>query len=86
MANGIRTGDPRGFNKGRSSKFPEGSRVRETPEEGKRTYRPKLCGNKNKDENNSPKTFNDKNISVNNSDKFCQYNFIRILSIILTSV
>ena len=33
MANGIRTGDPRGFNKGRSSKFREGSRVRQTPEE-----------------------------------------------------
>ena len=27
MANGIRTGDPCGFNKGRSSKFCEGSRV-----------------------------------------------------------
>ena len=33
MANGIRTGDPRGFNKGHSSKLPEGSRVRQTPEE-----------------------------------------------------
>ena len=41
MANGIRTGDPRGFNKGRSSKFREGSRVRQTPEEGRRTYQPK---------------------------------------------
>ena len=30
-----RTGDPRGFNKGRSSKFREGSRVRQTPEEGR---------------------------------------------------
>ena len=35
MANGIRTGDPHGFNKGRSSKFREGSRVRRTPEEGR---------------------------------------------------
>ena len=33
MANGIRTGDSRGFNKGRSSKFREGSRVRHTPED-----------------------------------------------------
>ena len=33
MANGIRTGDPRGFNKGRSSKFCEGSRVRQTSED-----------------------------------------------------
>ena len=35
MANGIRTGDIRGFNKGCSSKFREGSRVRQTPEEGR---------------------------------------------------
>ena len=60
MANGIRTGNPRGFNKGRSSKFREGSRVRQTPEEGRRTYRLKRCGNNNKDEDNSPKTLNDK--------------------------
>ena len=62
MANGIRTGDPRGFNKGRSSKFPESSRVRQTPEEGRRTYRPKCCrnNNNNKDEDNSPKTLKDK--------------------------
>ena len=32
MANGIRTGDTRGFNKGRSSKFREGFRVRQTAE------------------------------------------------------
>ena len=61
MANGIRTGDPRGFNKGRSSKFREGSRVRQTPEEGRRTYRMKRCGNNNKNQDNSPKTLNDKN-------------------------
>ena len=69
MANGIRTGDPRGFNKGRSSKFSEGSRVRQTPEEGRRTYRLKRCGNK--DEDNSPKIFNDKNQQVS-SQKFRQ--------------
>ena len=61
MANAIRTGDPRDFNKGRSSKFREGSRVRQTPEEGRRTYRPKRCGNNNKDEDNSSKNLNDKN-------------------------
>ena len=60
MANGIRTGDPRGFNKVRSSKFREGSRVQQTPEEGRMTYRPKRCGNNNKDEDNSSKTLNDK--------------------------
>ena len=60
MANRIRTGKPCGFNKGRSSKFHEGSRVRQTPEEGRRTYQPKRCGNNNKDEDNSPKTLNDK--------------------------
>ena len=71
MANGIRTGDSRGFNKGRSSKFREGSRVRQTPEEGRRTYRPKSYGNNNKDEDNSPKTFNDKNQQAS-SQKFRQ--------------
>ena len=71
MANGIRTGNPRGFNKGRSSKFCEGSRVRQTPEEGRRTYRPKHCGNNNKDEDNSPKNLNDKNQQAS-SQKFRQ--------------
>ena len=60
MANRIRTGDSSGFNKGRSLKFREGSRVRQTPEEGRRTYRPKRYGNNNKDGDNSPKTLNDK--------------------------
>ena len=46
---------------GRSSKSREGSRVRQTPEEGWRTYQPKRCRNNNKDEDNSPKTLNDKN-------------------------
>ena len=41
--NRIRTGDPRGLNKGRGPKFAVGSRVRQTPEEGRRTYRPKHC-------------------------------------------
>ena len=61
MANGIKTGNPREFNKGRSWKFRESSRVRQTPEEGRRTYRPKRCGNNNKGEDNSLKTLNDKN-------------------------
>ncbi len=69
--NGIRTDDPCGFNKGRSLKFHEGSRVRQTPEEGWRTYRPKRCGNNNKDEDNSPKTLNDKNHQTS-SQKFRQ--------------
>ena len=73
MANGIRTGDPRGFNKGRSSKFCEGSRVRQTPEEGQRTYRLKRCGNDNKDEDNSLKILNDKNQAL--SQKFRQLLF-----------
>ena len=63
MANGIRTGDLRDFNKGRSSKFRVGSRVRQTVEEGRRTYRPKRCGNDYNDEDNSPKTLYDKNQS-----------------------
>ena len=58
MANGIRTGDPNGFNKGHSSKFRESSRVRQTPE-GSRSYQPKRCENNNKDEDNCPKTLHD---------------------------
>ena len=61
MANGIRTGGPHGFSKRCNSNFHEGSRVWQTPEEGRRTYQPKCCGNNNKDEDNSPKTLNDKN-------------------------
>ena len=71
MANGIRTGDSCRFNKGHSSKFRESSRVRQTPEEGWRTYRPKRCGNNNKDEDNSPKTLYDKNHQAS-SQKFRQ--------------
>ena len=61
MANGIRTGDPHDFNKGRSSKFREDSQVRQTSDEGQTTYWLKRCGNNNKNEDNSPKTLNDKN-------------------------
>ena len=60
MAKWIRTGDRRGYNKGRSSKFCVGSRVRQKSEEGLMTYRPKRCGNNNKDESNSPENLNDK--------------------------
>ena len=38
------------------------SQVQQTPEEDRRTCRPKRCGNNNKDEDNSPKTLNDKKI------------------------
>ena len=38
----------------------EASRVRQTHEEGRGTYRLKRRGNNNKDEDNSPKTLNDK--------------------------
>ena len=73
MANGIRTRDPGGFNKGRSSKFRVGSRVRQTPEEGQKTYRPKRCGNNSEDEDNSLKTLNDKNHQTS-CQKFRQLN------------
>ena len=54
------TGDPRGFNKGRNSKFCVGSRVRLTPEEGRRTDQIKRFGNNKKDKDNNAKTLNDK--------------------------
>ena len=65
MVNEIRASDRRGLNKGRGSKFRVGYRVRqETPEEGRRTHRPKRCEYNNKDEDNSPKTLNDKHFFV----------------------
>ena len=84
MANGIRTGNPRGFNKGRSSKFREGSQVWQTPEEGRRTYRLKRCGNNNKDEDNSPKNLNDKNQQAS-SQKFRQLISITIVTHFVTA-
>ena len=60
------------WNKGRSSKFREGSRVRQTPEKGRRTYQPKRCGNNNKDDDNSPKNLNDNNNNTNGSPNLGQ--------------
>ena len=79
MANGIRTSNPRGFNKGRSSKFREGSRVRQTPEEGRRTYRPKRCGNNNKDKDNSQKNLNDKKTDSRILTQFLEYHIYQPL-------
>ena len=60
MVNGIRASDLHGLNKGGVSNFHVGSRVRkETPEECWK--RPKRCEYNNKDEDNSPKSLNDKN-------------------------
>ena len=71
MVNEIRTGYLRGVYKGRNLKFFVGSRVRQTPEEGRRTYQPKHLRNNNKDETNSPKTLNDTN-HLGSSQKFRQ--------------
>ena len=59
MVNRIKASDPHGLNKKCSSKFREGSRIRqEIPEECQRIYCSK---HKNKDEDNGPKTLNDEN-------------------------
>ena len=71
MAHEIRKFDPYGFDKGHSSKFCVGFRVQQTPKEGQRTYQSKHYRNKNKDEDNSPKTLNDKNHQAS-SQKFRQ--------------
>ena len=62
----------------------EGSRVRQTPEVGRRTYRPKRWVNNNKDEDNSPKTLNDKNHQAS-SQKFRQLRrtYFLVLQIVL---
>ena len=44
-----------------SSTLLQGSWVRQTPEEGQRTYQSKHCGN-NKDEDNSPKIIDKKSL------------------------
>ena len=49
----------KGFSKERSSMSRVGSRVRQTPEESRRIYRPKRYGNNSKDEDNSPKTLDE---------------------------
>ena len=51
MVNGIRKSVSRGFNKGRSAKFRISSRLQQIPEEDRRTYQPKRCGNSNGDGN-----------------------------------
>ena len=61
MVNGFRPSETRGLNGRRASKSHLGSRVQqETSEEGWSIYRPKRYEYKNKDEDNSPKTMNDK--------------------------
>ena len=65
IVNRIRASDPHGLNNGHGSKFHVGYWVQqETLEEGQKTYQPKHCEYNNKDENNSPKTLNDKNTLV----------------------
>ena len=43
-----------------------GTQVQKTPEEGRRTYQPKRCGNSNKDEDNSLKTLNNSHLFTHN--------------------
>ena len=57
--------------------FAELGNLQQTPEEGRRIYRPKRCGNNNKDEDNSPKNLNDKNQQAS-SQKFRQLKIILI--------
>ena len=76
MVNKIGTVYPFGLNKRFSPRSYEDSRVRhETPEEGRRTYRPKSGEYNNKDEFNSPNIINN-NIFLK---YFCIYVSISIL-------
>ena len=54
----------------------------QAPEEDCRTYRPKRCGNNNKDEDNSPKARNDKN-HQNSSQKFRQKSSFSLINAIV---
>ena len=71
MANGIKTGDHRGFNKGRSSKFCEGSRFLQNTWRRLEDISAETLLKYKKDEDNSPKTLNDKNQQAS-SQKFRQ--------------
>ena len=75
MANRVRTGDPIEFNKGRSLKFREGSHVRQTAEEGQKTYQPKHYENNNKNEDNSPKTL----MIKKKKEKFYDKKILRVI-------
>ena len=83
--NRIRISDTHGLNKRHGSKFHVGSRVRQTLEEGRRTYQLKCCEYNNKDEDNSPKTLNNKNQQAL-SHKFRQLiiNLLGLLSLIIS--
>ena len=85
MPNGSRIDDPRDFNKGRSSKFREDSRVRQTTEKGRRTYRPKRWGNNNKDEDSSPNILSDKN-PLASSQKFRNYHLLTLANLASESI
>ena len=70
MVNGIRKIYLRILNKGFSSKFCVGSRVRhETPQEGRKIYRPKRCAYNNEGEDKSPNILGDIN-NQTSSQKF----------------
>ena len=72
MVNEIRTIYLRGLNKMFGSKFCVGFRVRHgTPEEGRKSNRPKHCGYNDEDEDNNSNTLRDKNYQAL-SQKFRQ--------------
>ena len=61
MINGIRASDSNELQKWRGSNLHVGSWIQqETPEEGRRKHRSKRYEYNNKDEDNIPKTLNDK--------------------------
>ena len=76
MVSGMRTGYPRGLNKGLGSKFRDGSRLRQESSrvrkedsqvrqeipEGRGAHRPKRCTDNNEDENNSLNNTNNGNL------------------------
>ena len=78
MVNGIRVSDPNGLNIGRGSKFSICSSVwKETSEDGRKTHRPKRCEYNTKDEDNSPKILNDKNLNETGSNSWKTMGIVR---------
>ena len=90
MVCGMRTGYPRGLNKGLGLKFRDGSLLqegswvrREISEKGRRAYRPKRCTDNDEDEDNSPNNADNTNHQASSQtfrekEKGCSENDVRL--------
>ena len=69
----------------KARKVTKGFELELVPEEGRRIYRPKRCGNNNIDEDNCPKTLNDKSHQAS-YQKFRQLIFLEFYVLFLVPI